>query len=186
MSNTSSISREIDNLSNVLNEAFYEKYGVEFLGRCEPMLRRNTADETGELIPIQESTAIDGEDYITLLPRDDSDSFGFIHVDSDIPIEDWADENGWYYNPSCSLIVWGKMNNLPDIGNKSYRFRVFMEEVIEEIRNYPNFEVTNIASNDVSVYNPYSIDRQTMRYFFYPYFAFRIEGNLKVYTEEQC
>jgi hypothetical protein len=186
MNYTSVISRDIDILCNVIHSALFDKYGIPMLGRVEKMLRKNRSDEAARLIPIQESTAVDGADYDTVLPRDNSRGFGFIYVDSTIPVEDWPDERGWNYNPSVSIIFWGRMEDLPDIGNKTYRFRVFMEEVIEVLRSYPNLEITSVISNDTTVYDPFSIDKDTMRYFYYPYYAFRINGNLKVTQLEPC
>jgi hypothetical protein len=182
------ITNSINALCTHLNSKLGETYPVSFKGRAEKMLRRDDVRGLNRLLPILENVTKDN-DYEILMPDDRSKPFGFVYVEDTINIEDFDLELNATYDVRGAIIVTGKLDDLPKLtGNSSkvYSFRYFMDEVVKALFDFKEIEVVSVSDSTPDVYEPFTIDKETHRYFYYPFFAFRINFNLEVDYKTPC
>lgn len=183
------VTNTVNELCIHLNNKLGDTYPVTFKGRAEKMVRRDEANELPpRLLPILENVQKD-DDYEILMPNDRALPFGFVYVDDTIDVENFEEELNLDYTATGAIIVTGKLDDLPKInGNNSkvYSFRTFMDDVVKALFSFKDVEVVSVMDSKPEVYNPFTIDNETYRYFYYPFFAFRININLESGYKTSC
>jgi hypothetical protein len=175
------ITKVIDKLCEHLTNDLYLPYHITFLGRGEKVLRKNIDRDEIRIVPVLEKNAQAKSDWTDLLPSDDKDNFGFMFINGQTNIENFEDEMSGYFDVPVSLIASGQNNT-----DYVYGMRELLDATIDSLTKFKDFEATSMLDTDLDVWQPFTVDRETIKYVYDPFFAFRINGNLRIYLQEKC
>jgi hypothetical protein len=175
------ITNTINALCEHLTNDLYLPYNITFLGRGEKMLRKNIDRNEIRIVPVLEKHAQINSDWTDLMPSDYKHNFGFMFVTATVPIQNFEDEQSAFFDVPVALIASGQNNT-----DLKYGMRELLDATIDSLTKFKDFEATSFIDTDLDVWSPFSVDRDTLKYVYDPFFAFRINGNLRVYFQPKC
>lgn len=125
-------------------------------------------------------------------PNDNIRAYSFFEVEGRYNIEGDYESSGISgtnnYLAPVSLVVWGNLKKVNDTLVDPFPDQNFSQNLLQETvkvirRNY-DFNIVSIEDNLYSVFEPYSCRTLDPRFYYYPYFAFKIR--MEVAFKEEC
>jgi hypothetical protein len=133
----------------------------------------------------------DGEDVYDGSPNDNLISYSFFEIGGQydaIDPESYGQGGTNNYLAPVSLIVWGNLNKINEILATPYSTQNFSQNLLQDIlvvlrQNY-DFKVVSVLDNLYNIFEGYTARTDDPRFYYYPYFAFKVK--MEVAFTEEC